>query len=142
MGQEKETRTLLITRRDGEEIQVDVPVDWKVTYGPAAVGIALSERNGKSIPMALRIYETEKMQRAIFTDVVSFRDMSIPIRVKKVNVQEKDGFMECEGVRKRTTFQASTVSWVDPDSSEPSENLPKIGMPTDKEIFVQEDKDD
>ena len=129
------TRTLLITRNNGEEIQIDIPEDWKVTFGPAAAGISMTDRSGKNMPMALRIYETEKLQRAIFLDVVSFRDMSIPIRIKRVDTQEKDGFMECEGIRKRTIFQASTVNWINPDAEVPEENLPKLSMPKDSEIF-------
>lgn len=123
-------RTLLITQKNGDETQIDVPETWKITFGPAVVGMPKSEGR---VPMALRIYETEKLQRAIFTDVTSFRDMSIPIRVKKVNVQEKDGFMECEGVRKRTTFQASTTEWINPD--EEVEDKPLLTMPTDAEMF-------
>lgn len=130
----EETRTLLIQKRDGTEIQIDIPVTWKVTFGPAVVGS--SERNGQKMPMALRVYESEKMQRLIFTDVEGFRDMSIPIRVKKVRVQEKDGYIECEGARKRTTFQASTVEWVNPDKAEESNFNPnQLQMPSDEEVY-------
>jgi len=125
-------RTLLITSKDGTETQVDIPDGWFVTYGVAAVGIPKSDGR---IPMALRIYENKDHQRAIFTDVINFRDMAIPIRVKKVNTQEKDGFMECDGVRKRTTFQAKTTSWINPD--EPETGKPLLGMPDDSEMFSQ-----
>ncbi len=130
---QEETRTLLITLKNGDEIQIDIPTSWKVTYGYVQTGF--TSKDGRTVPMALRIYETDKHQRAIFTDVASFRDMSIPIRVKKVSVQEKAGFMECEGVRKRTIFQASTVNWVNPDSNEPEDNPLEIGMPKDSEMF-------
>ena len=130
-----EIRTLLITKNDGSELQIDIPVTYKVTFGPAFVGG--SEKITGRIPMALRIYETDKMQLAIFTDVSSFRDMAIPIRQKKVNTQTKDGFVECEGVRKRTTFQATTFDWVNPDESD----KPKlIERPTDIEIFGKEEE--
>ena len=129
------TRTLLIKKKDGVEIQIDIPEEWHVTFGPAAVGMGRGE--GK-IPFALRIYETDKMQRAIFTDVESFRDMSIPIREKRINVQEKDGFVELDGTRKRTTFQARTAEWVNPDESEsPRANLLK--MPDDIEMGLKEE---
>ena len=127
------TRTLLITQKDGTEFQVDIDENWKITYGPAVVGYG-SKAVDRNVPMALRIYETERLQRAIFTDVISFRDMSIPIRVKQENVQTKDGFTECEGIRKRTTFQATTHEWVDPDAEE-SSAWPKLTMPKDSEIF-------
>lgn len=124
------TRTLLITKKNGEEMQVKVPVGWYVTFGPVAV--ATSRSDGR-MPMALRIYESDKNQRAIFTDIESFRDMAIPVRVKKTNVQEKEGYMECEGVKKKTTFQAVTTEWTDPDNVEDKPAL--LGMPKDSEIY-------
>lgn len=132
MAERVEIRTLLITKTNGEEIQVDIPATWKVTFGLLAPG-----KDANSGKVALRIYEKETMQRAIFVDVAAFRDMSIPMRVKRVNVQEKDGFVECEGVRKRTTFQAKTSEWVNPD--EETENKPKLlAMPTDTEVFGED----
>lgn len=65
-------RTLLIEQKNGEELQVDIPEGFYVTYGPAAAGVSKAFSDGK-IPMALRIYESKNQQRAIFTDVVSFR---------------------------------------------------------------------
>lgn len=124
-------RTLLIKKKDDTELQIDIPEEWKVTFGPAAAGIARSEGR---VPLALRIYETEKLQRAIFTDVESFRDMSIPIREKRINTQTKDGFVEVDGARKRTSFQAQTMEWVNPDGDEPKTNN-LIDMPSDQEIF-------
>lgn len=125
------TRTLLVEKKDGTEFQIEIQEEWKITYGPAVVGKVGSGLDGK-VPMALRIYETEKLQRAIFTDVVSFRDLSIPIKVKQVNVQQKHGFMECEGQRKATSFTASTVEWINPDEPQ-QEKL--LDMPTDQEMF-------
>ena len=123
-------RTLLIKKKDGQEIQVDIPEEWKITFGPIVVGA--SKTDGR-IPIALRIYETEKLQRAIFTDVESFRDMSIPIREKRIDVQQKDGVIEVDGNRKRTIFEARTSSWVNPDEEVSSASL--LQMPKDAEIF-------
>lgn len=128
-------RTLLVVKNDYTEFQVDIPDTYKVTFGPAFVGGTSAEKHGK-IPMALRIYENEKMQLAIFTDVASFRDMSIPLRVKEVKIQEKDGFIECDGVKKRTTFQAKTYDWVNPDAK--AEEQPKLLKPSDTEMFGEE----
>lgn len=133
MNKQEEIRTLLIEKTNGEEFQVDIPVTWKVTFGPAVP--FTSKESGKTIPTALRIYESEKMQRAIFTDVISFRDLSIPMRIKKTHTQEKDGFMECEGIRKRTTFQATTSEWVNADEEVKREPA-LLQMPTDSEMFL------
>ena len=80
--------------------------------------------------MALRFYENSDKQRAIFIDVVSFRDMSIPIEQEITKVQEKEGYMECDGVRKKTTFSAQTSEWINPDEVA---ILP--ALPNDKDIF-------
>ncbi len=68
------------------------------------------------------------------------RYMSIPIREKRIKVQEKEGFVEYEGNRKRTTFQAKTAEWINPDE-EVAEDAKLIGMPDDSEIFPTEELD-
>lgn len=129
------TKTLLVTKKDGSEFQIDIPEEWKVTFGPAAVGMS-KVMAGERMPLCLRIYESETLQRAIFTDIVSFRDMSIPIRVKQINVQEKHGYVEFDGKRKQTTFQATTSEWVDPDIAiEPEAKL--LDIPSDKEMGLE-----
>jgi hypothetical protein len=126
-------KTYLVTKIDGSEFQITVPETWKVTFGPATKGnTSYSGEQRLKMPMALRFYESETKQRAIFTDVVSFRDMSIKIKIKKNRVQEKDGYMECDGVRKRTIFQATVSEWIDPDEVKPE--LPML--PSDKEMFA------
>jgi hypothetical protein len=125
--------TYLIKHKNGEETQVDVPSSWKVTFGPAVKGSQGPRNGGLQMPMALRFYENDTKQRAIFTDVESFRDMSINIRVKKKTTQEKDGYMECDGVRKQTRFQAVVEEWVNPDQSNEEKTLPQL--PSDSTIF-------
>jgi len=115
---DEDMTTYLITHEDRTERKITVPSDWKVTFGPAARGANRLGGPGSGVvkvPLALRFYESETKQRAIFTDVVSFRDISIKTEVKKVKIQEKQGFMECDGQRKATTFQATTEEWIDPD---------------------------
>lgn len=127
-------KTYIIMHEDGTERKITVPEDWKVTFGPATKGFNTTPRTGGApykVPMALRFYESDTKQRAIFTDVVSFRDSSIKIEEKKVKIQEKDGFVECEGVKKRTTFQAKTTEWVNPD--EVIERVP--ALPSDSTVF-------
>lgn len=63
-------------------IRMDIAESWKVTYGPVSPG-AKSYGSGN----ALRVYESDTKQRAIFLDVVSFRDLSIP--VKRLLVKHK-----------------------------------------------------
>ena len=119
--------TYLITHDNGDERKVTVPSDWKVTFGPAAKGMQRGTGpNNLKIPLALRFYEAETKQRVIFTDVSSFRDMSIKTQILKKSVQQKEGFMECDGERKATTFQATTEEWIDPDKPKPLKPTPLI----------------
>lgn len=62
-----------------EVFEIVVPEAWKVTFGPVSVGGGRVNGEGAG-SMALRFYEDDKRQRAIFTGVRSFRDLSIPIR--------------------------------------------------------------
>lgn len=134
--------TYIITHEDKSKKRITVPADWKVTFGPAVKGGNAGQRNGTTggymkMPMALRFYESEKKQRAIFTDVVSFRDASIKIEEEITKTQEKEGFTEFDGIRKRTTFQATVKEWVDPDRAN---DLP--ALPTDTEIYEINSSDD
>ena len=127
MAEKKRKMTIyLITHEDKTERKITVPSDWKVTFGPAAKGMYKSGTQNFKVPLALRFYEAETKQRAIFTDVVSFRDLSIETEVKKISTQEKRGFMECDGERKATTFQATTEEWVNPDKIKEVKALPLV----------------
>jgi hypothetical protein len=66
-------RTLLI-ETNREKFKVTIPADWKVTFGKQ-LGVARDYDGGRE----LRIYEGESKQRACFTGVQSFRDLSIPL---------------------------------------------------------------
>ena len=65
------TRTYLVEDSKGT-FRIRVPADHKVTFGP----LAPSEK-GYSSRLTLRIYEAENKQRAVFTDVKGFRDLSL-----------------------------------------------------------------
>ena len=75
------TRTYEIVT-DAGTFRMEIPEEWKVTYGPVFQGGKYG--GGEN---ALRVYEAESKQRAIFTGVRSFRDLSIP--VKRLLVSEK-----------------------------------------------------
>ena len=120
----KAMTTYLIVHKDRTERKITVPSDWKVTFGPAAAGFSKGTSGGPTIPLALRFYEDEKKQRAIFTDVVSFRDLSIQTEIKKTSHQEKQGFMECDGQRKATTFSTTVEEWINPDTLQKQPALP------------------
>jgi hypothetical protein len=70
-------RTLLIEGHNGK-FRITIPADWKVTFGAFQQGGGNKYDTGDR-SAALRIYESESMQRACFRDVRSFRDLSIPL---------------------------------------------------------------
>lgn len=69
------TRTYEIQTTLGP-IRMDIPDDWKVTYGPVSPG----SKGGYGEGNCLRVYESETKQRAIFVGVTAFRDLSIPVQ--------------------------------------------------------------
>lgn len=132
-----EEKTYLIEFENGRRQKITVPESWKVTFGPAARGANGDKKLGRTMPLALRFYESDTKQRAIFTDVISFRDTSIKIEEERIDTQRKDGYVECEGKRKGVTFQAESRQWVDPDTS--NEEMPLL--PTDESIFNTHNKE-
>jgi hypothetical protein len=104
-GTEK-VRTYLILA-GGDEIQIDIPESWKVTYGPVSPG-----KGGYGNDLALRIYENETKQRAIFTNVRSFRDLSIPVRRKVVEEVGSSDWEETEERSSNSKIVDRTVKWV------------------------------
>lgn len=66
--------------KNGKTKIIDIDEEWKITFGPMVPG-------SKSAELCLRIYESKEKQRALFRDVIEFRDMSI---------QMYDSYMENE----------------------------------------------
>jgi bifunctional DNA-binding transcriptional regulator/antitoxin component of YhaV-PrlF toxin-antitoxin module len=77
--------------------RITIPKSWRITFGAITPG--MREERSNNPKLALRVYETEKKQRAIFTDVLSFMDTSIVVeelplkKVHKVKVN-KDPYDE------------------------------------------------
>lgn len=59
-----------------EKLRISIPANYKITYGKLHAG---GDRPGGSSGNVLRIYEAENKQRAIFHDVISFRDIGLPL---------------------------------------------------------------
>jgi hypothetical protein len=70
-----DTRKLLVFEQGGGKFIIEIPADWKITFGSFQQG-----KYGGEGGSALRIYEAENKQRACFLNVRSFRDMSLPIQ--------------------------------------------------------------
>lgn len=106
------TRTYEIITNAGS-IRMDIPESWKVTYGPVSPGSKYGGGEGN----ALRVYEGTDKQRAIFLNVKSFRDLSIPIMRLYVKSEGKDEWeRDTEGNSSNKSKTNVTREWrVDED---------------------------
>lgn len=75
------TRTYEIVTSRGKQ-RITVPETYKVTFGAVVPGAKAAGYSGGG--WGLRIWESADKQRAVFSDVVSFRDLSIPVEVMAV----------------------------------------------------------
>jgi hypothetical protein len=108
---DKNLRTYEIVTNDGT-YRIEIPEDWKVTFGPVAVGGGNKRGFGDSSgSMALRLYESEVRQRAIFTGVSSFRDLSIPITKLVRTVKEKSARSAQHGPKGSKSSAESEVEY-------------------------------
>lgn len=131
------TRTYLVEQRGNVQRRVTVPEDWKVTFGPLAPGS--KHMNGQE-KLCLRMYETKEKQRAVFTDVVSFRDLSIPVEVRKVHKQEQRAKRMTPDGEKDFTVVAEYAEWR-ADTDEPSEFPKALRLPSLDDDAEAEAKD-
>ena len=99
------TRTYLVEKAGGKRLRITVPETWKVTFAPVYMG---EKSFGSSKVMALRFYESDTKQRAIFTEVTSFRDVSIPVEYEHVTTEgstewrtSEDGSERVEKIRRK-----------------------------------------
>jgi hypothetical protein len=100
-----DTRTYEIVQSH-ERFRIDVPANWKVTFGPLAPG---SKYGGG---YALRLYESETKQRAVFVDVTSFRDLSIPYRKYVKNTKARDAFDKNSQGEVSSSIREHSDEWV------------------------------
>jgi hypothetical protein len=70
----KQTRTLLVEDKNGK-FKVTIPAGAKVTFGALHGSSDKFHQSGN----VLRIYETKERQIAVFTNVIAFRDLALPI---------------------------------------------------------------
>lgn len=106
-------RRLLLCMQDGTQKKLEIPDDWKVTFGALVPG--QKESAGK---IGLRLWSGGKgkeIQHAVFTDVASFRDMSISV-LEQVEEHQTETFVR-QGDETGEAIQADVrvKKWVNPD---------------------------
>lgn len=124
-----EMKTYILELKGGNQRRITVPANWKVTFGPLTPG----ERNGSGT-LALRFYESKENQRAIFTDVKSFRDSDIEIQEKVTKVKQQNLRRETPDGDKLVCVEARVSEWVDPDAeTEPEEEFLRLDYTSSSE---------
>jgi len=106
--------TYILNLTNGSVRKIVIPENWTVTFGPAVPPDMKSSRYDKGA-WALRIYAPKKQQRAIFTDVTSFRIDSIKILEKVVETKRKVVQAQEEGGRQNYVVEAKATRWENPD---------------------------
>ena len=100
-----------LVRTSKQTFRVAIPSTWKVTFGPTGPPRdAGYERHQRG--WVLRFYEAENRQRACFTNVIEFYDLSIPMDVLVMaDEQGKSGWVRIQGFVEipRTKKKASQV---------------------------------
>jgi hypothetical protein len=102
-----------LVNAQGGDFVIEIPASWKVTFG--AVNPGNGAYAGKDLH-CMRVYEGEKV-RAVYCDVRSFRDLSIPMARKvQSEVRESRWTADSEG-----NFEASAKRQLGDSSFVPEE---------------------
>ncbi len=119
--------TYLLNMRDGSRQKITCPTEWTVTFGPLTPGS--KDANNGSFGIALRIRDGVR-QKAVFTGVESFRDMSMEIEQEITKTKEETFFREEEGEKKQVIVQGAIKEWTNPDApgarEVPQSNMPRL----------------
>ena len=119
--------TYLLNMKDGTRQKITCPTEWTVTFGPLTPGSKDSNNGYHGI--ALRIRDGQR-QKAVFTGVESFRDMSMAVEVELIKSKEEVFFREEDGERKQVVVNGSIKEWSNPDApgtrEAPRSNMPQV----------------
>jgi hypothetical protein len=122
-GPTAETRTFVLTLKNGNTRKITIPTTWKMTFGSI---VPYSKGNtGDHHGVALRLYEgTKENLRAVMADVVAVRDASISIVEKRTSVQRKATQKATPKGMKDVVVEARVTEWVDPDAEDDDDTAP------------------
>jgi hypothetical protein len=119
--------TYLLNMKDGTRQKITCPTEWTVTFGPLTPGT--KDSNNGHFGIALRIRDGQR-QKAVFTGVESFRDMSMAIETEVTKTKEETFYREEDGERKQVLVQGAIKEWTNPDApgvrEVPTSSMPKV----------------
>jgi len=120
----------ILNCRGNKTRKVTIPCNWKVTFGPLVPGSKSEQRP------VMRIYEgaNKEMQRAIFTDVESFREISIPVLEKVTKRHRKTMRKQTPEGDKDFVVEARETEWRDPDQEDVTPDEEFLNFPTADEL--------
>ncbi|MHA1961104.1 MAG: hypothetical protein ACW99U_12780 [Candidatus Thorarchaeota archaeon] len=87
--EDDDLRVFEIYKVGGGVIRATIPGSWKCTFGPLTPGSKDRAYNSQGA-LALRFYEAENKQRACFTNVESFCDLTSMDIVEKVKWTDEE----------------------------------------------------
>jgi len=106
--------TYLLIMNNGTRQKITCPTAWTVTFGPLMPGSKEREYNGHKA-IALRIRDGQR-QKAVFTEVESFRDMSMEIETEVTKTKEETFYRDEGGEKKQVIVQGAVKEWMNPDA--------------------------
>lgn len=125
------TRTYEIVTTRGKQ-RITVPDTYKVTFGAVVPG---TKGSGGYGGWGLRIWESTDKQRAVFSDVISFRDLSIPVEVEAVRKFGSDDWLLDDG--SYTGKRAGLVEKAWKPIDEIREPEPKVALDDESDNWVK-----
>lgn len=132
--------TFMLIMKDGTKRKVTVPEDWKVTFGPLMPGSKDASHNS-SAATALRFYTGKDRQKAVFTGVESFRDMSIGMEEEVVKTQAETFYKDTPEGKKQFIVEGNVREWQNPDAPKARPNEMALeGLPHPKDFLFKEIK--
>ncbi len=133
-----ETKTYEILLTDGSRQRITIPATWKVSFGAIVPASAKATAVGYGgAGWGLRIWEATDKQRAVYSGVVEFFDISIPTQVRAVRKfgnSDTDWWLD-DGSWTGKRADLIERKWVDADQIVPQPPEETVAKP------VSEDED-
>lgn len=101
-------RKILVQFEDRSKLIIKIPASWKITFGELHPGSKY-----ESGATALLIYESETKQRAVYTRVQSFRDLSIETKRLVTDAGIKKEYLKTKNKEHDQKTVNSFQYWVD-----------------------------
>ena len=121
--------TYLLIMKDGTKQKITCPTKWTLTFGPLCPGSKDAGYNGAS-STSLRIRDGQH-QKAVFTGVESFRDMSMGIETEVTKTKQETFYKDDEetGGKKQVIVEGSIKEWINPDAPNKKQGADTSDMP-------------